>query len=195
MKSRWLTLALCLVAVVVVIVRVLPHGGAHRQTAAGPRAGSANVYAGLRDLVLNGNRANFGLGPGSSRTQPFAVVVDWGSAQGATTIVAIADGSASVYLSGGGGFIGGGQSHESIRNAALRTVKLAGAAQPMMQSVRQYPAARAGEVTFYAVTDAGVFGAAASQDDLSGGRSPFSELAAATQGILAEYRRLPEARR
>ncbi len=195
MKSRWLTLALCLVVVVVLLVRVLPHGGAHRQQAAGPRAGSGNVYAGLRDLVLEGNRANFGLGPGSNPTQPFAVVADWGSAQGATTIVAIADGSASVYLSGGGGFIGGGQSHESIRNAALRTVELAGAAQPEMQSVKQYPAAHAGEVTFYAVTDAGVFGATASQDDLAGGRSPFSEVAAATQGILAEYRRLPQERR
>src|SRR5579864_4263362 len=148
MKSRWLTLALCLVAVVVVIVLVLPHGSARRQAPAGSRAGSANVYAGLRDLVLQGNRANFGLDSGSSPTQPFAVVVDWGSAQGATTIVAIADGSASVYLSSGGGFIGGGQSHESIRNAALRTVELAGAVQPMMHSAKQYPAARAGEVTF-----------------------------------------------
>jgi hypothetical protein len=195
MKSRLLTLALCVVAVVILLVRVLPHGGARRQPAAGPRAGSGNVYAGLRDLVLNGNRANFGLGPGSNPTQPFAVVADWGSAEGATTIVAIGDGSASVYLSSGGGFIGGGQAHESIRNAALRTVELAGAAQPLMHSVTQYPAARAGEVTFYAVTDAGVFGATASQDDLSGGRSPFSEVAAAAQDILAEYRRLPEARR
>ena len=194
MKSRWLTLALCLIAVVVVIIRVLPRGGRHPHPVPTPRASSANVYAGLRNMVLDGTRANFGLGPGASPTQPFAVVADWGFAQGATTIVAIADGSASVYLTGGSGFIGGGQAHESIRNAAQKMVELAGAVQPQMHSTRQYPLAQPGQVTFYAVTDAGVFGASVSQDDLAGSRSPFSALAAAAQSILAEYRRLPEER-
>ncbi len=194
MKSRWITIALCALAVVVVIVRLVPRGGRQLPPAPGPRASSANVYASLRNLVLEGNRANFGLGPGASPTQPFAVVTDWGSAQGATTMVAIADGSASVYLAGGGGFIGGGQAHESIRNAALKTVELAAAVQPLMHSTKQYPLAQPGQVTFYAVTDAGVFAASVSQDDLAGDRSPFSALAAAAQSILAEYRRLPEGR-
>ena len=194
MKSRWITLALCLLAAVVLIVRLLPRGGSRMHSAAGPRASTGNVYAGLRSLVLEGNRANFGLGPGTSPTQPFAVVTDWVSAEGAITTVAVADGSASVYLSNGGGFIGGGQTHESIRNAALKAVDLAGAVQPQMQPTTRYPPATPGQVTFYAVTDAGVFTAAASQDDLAGNRSPYSALAAAAQNILAEYRRLPEAR-
>ena len=194
MKSRWFTVALCLVAAVVLMVRLLPRGGSRTHSATGSRASTGNVYAGLRNLVLEGNRANFGLAPGSSPTQPFAVVTDWGSAAGPTTIVAIADGSASVYLANGGGFIGGGQSHEAIRNAALKAVDLAGAIQPRMQPTTRYPLAKPGQVTFYAVTDAGVFTAAVSQDELAGDRSPYSTLAGAAQTILAEYRRLPEAR-
>jgi hypothetical protein len=196
MKSRWITLALCLLVVVVLIVRVLPRGGRHSQghSSSGRQAASAGAYLGLRSLVLEGSRANFGLAPGSSPTQPFAVVADWGSAPGATTIVAIADGTASVYLSSGARFIGGGQSHQSIRNAALKTVELAAAVQPLMWLTTQSPLATQGQVTFYLVTDEGVFTASASADDLVANRSPFSPLAAAAQNVLTEYRNLPPTR-
>lgn len=194
MKSRWITLVLGLIVVAVLIVRLLPHGGSHKHPASVSHASAGNVYAGLRNLVLEGNRANFGLGPGASPTQPFAVVTDFGSAGGATTIVAIADGSASVYLGNGEGFIGGGQAHDSIRNAALKAIDLATAAQSLMHPTTQYPLATPGQVTFYAVTDTGVFAASASQDDLAGNRNPFSALAATAQSILTEYRRQPEGR-
>jgi hypothetical protein len=151
---------------------------------------SGNAYAGLRSMVLEGTRANFGLGPGASATQPFAVVTDWGDAQGATTIVAVADGSASVYPSSGAASIGGGQAHASIRHAALKTVELAAAAQSLMHATTTYPLAVRGQVCFYVVTDSGVFTATASKEDLSSNHSPFSSLAAATQNVVAEYRRL-----
>ncbi len=117
-------------------------------------------------------------------------MTDWGDAQGTTTVVAVADGSASVYRSNGGGSIGGGQSHESIRTAALKTVELAAAAQPLMHATKEYPLAARGQVSFYVVTDAGVFTASASQDDLENNRSPYSRLATAARNIIEEYRRV-----
>jgi hypothetical protein len=143
---------------------------------------------GLRSLVLQGTRVNFGLAPGSRPTQPFAVVADWGLPEGTTTVIAIADGSASVYRSNRGGSIGGGQSHESIRNAALETVKLADDVQPIMRSTKEYPPAQRGQVNFYVVTDAGVYAATASEDDLAGGHSPFSKLGDSAQAIITAYR-------
>ena len=190
MKSRWVTLALCLVAVAILVFRLLPHRHGNPLALSPTRVNSSNAYAGLRSMVLEGTRSNFGLGPGASSTQPFAVVTDWGDAQGATTIIAVADGSASVYPSSGTASIGGGQSHESIRNAALKTIELAGSAQPLMHATTQYPLPSRGQVSFYVVTDSGVFTASGSQDDMSGNRSPFSALGAATQNIIAEYRRL-----
>jgi hypothetical protein len=193
MKSKWITVALCLVVAVILIVRLVPHGRPRRTGAPAAKQGhAANAFAGLRSLVLNGTRANFGLGPGASPTQPFAVVTDWGDAQGATTIIAVADGSASVYYSNGGGSIGGGQTHASIRDAALRTLEVAGAAQPLMRRTTEFPVAGRGEVSFYLVTDAGVFTATAAQDELSANRSPFSALATAANTIVTEYRQVDQ---
>src|SRR4051812_32353403 len=147
-KSGWITFALCVLAGLVLISRLAPHGW-RRAPAASPRAkgvGSGNPYMGLRGMVLEGTRANFGLGPGASPTEPFAVVTDWGEEQGSTTIIAIADGSASVYSSNGTAWVGGGQAHESIRNAALKTVQAAEAVQPQMQRTSEYPPAKGGQV-------------------------------------------------
>lgn len=190
MKSRWVTLALCLVAVAILVLRLLPHRHGNPLALSPTRVNSSNAYAGLRSMVLEGSRDNFGLGAGASPTQPFAVVTDWGDAQGVTTIIAVADGSASVYPSSGAASIGGGQSHESIRNAALKTVEVAGTAQPSMHATKEFPLPSRGQVSFYAVTDSGVFTATASQDDVRSDRSPFSGLGAAAQNIVEEYRRL-----
>jgi len=191
MKSRWITVFLCIVAAVILIVRLVPHGrGAHPSSASSaPRGHRANAFAGLRTMALESTRANFGLGPASTPDQPFVVVADWGDAQGATTIVAVADGSASVYSSDGAGSIGGGQAHPTIHDAALRTVELAADALPQAHLATTYPVAGQGQVTFYLVTDAGVYAATAAQDDLNANRSPLSALAASTQKVVAEYRR------
>lgn len=192
MKSRWITVALCLLAAVVLIVRLIPHRSRDdRGSSHGSRPGAANPYLGLRSLALDGTRANFGLGPGTSPTQPFAVVIDRNDLEGTTTtIIASADGSASVYYGNGGGSIGGGQSHDSIHNAALKTVEAAAAVQPLMHRASQFPLPARGQVCFYAVTDAGVFAATVAEDNLLGNGSPYSPLAAAAQNIVSEYRRV-----
>ena len=151
------------------------------------------VYLGLRDLMLHGSRAKFGIGPGSTPTQPYGVLMDWGIEAGSATVVAIADGTASVYLSSGGGFLGGGQSHEAISNAAKATVEVADEVQPLMHPTSAYPLPQRGEITFYLLTDAGVFTASAPESDLRSHRSPFYKLADSAQAIITEYRLLPEA--
>jgi hypothetical protein len=187
MKSRWITLALCVLAAVILIARLVPHG--QREPARAAKGHTANPLAGLRDLALHGTRDNFGLGSGVSPNQPFVVVADWGDAQGATTMVAVADGSASVYRSDGGGSMGGGQAHPEIHAAALKAIEVATAVQPSMQRTSEYPPAGPGKVSFYLVTDAGVFTATAAQDELAANRSTYSALAAAMRDIEAEYKK------
>jgi hypothetical protein len=50
--------------------------------------------------------------------------MDGGVDNGTVTVVAFSDGTASVYLSIGGGFIGG-KSHEAVRKAADQMVAAA----------------------------------------------------------------------
>jgi hypothetical protein len=139
-------------------------------------------------MMLQGSRAKFGLPPASKPTEPYGVLMDWGIAAGTATVVAVADGNASVYLSSGGGFIGGGQSHDSIRTAAKKTVELASEVQPLMRLTTTYPLPQRGYVTFYVLTDAGVFTATASEDEMKTHKSPLYKLGDSAQTIITEYR-------
>jgi hypothetical protein len=142
----------------------------------------------LRDQIFHVRRERIGLPAPAHDTDAWAVVMDWGVAEGSATVVAIADGTASIYLSSGGGSIGGGQSHESIRQAAMRAVSVAAEVQPEMRPVTSYPLPSAGEVVFYVLTDAGVFSASASEKELGGHRHRLSKLGDAMQEIITQYR-------
>jgi hypothetical protein len=153
------------------------------------KATPLEVYLGLRDLILKGNREKFHLAAVSSPLEPWGVVMDWRVAQGTSTIVALSDGNASIYLSSGGGFIGG-QSHESIRNAAQGTVAAAAEIQALSKATTIFPSPTQGTVIFYLLTDAGVFSVTASEEDLRQHRHPLSKLGDACQRIITEYRLL-----
>jgi hypothetical protein len=147
-----------------------------------------SIYLGLRDQALNLKREKIGLPAPAKPTQPWAALMDWGLGSGTVTIVAIADGTASVYLSSGGGSIGDGQSHESIRKAAQKMVSVAAEFQPHMRATSSYPVPQTGHVVFYVLTDAGLFTASASEEELSSHRHPFSKLGDAAQEIITQYR-------
>lgn len=146
------------------------------------------IYFASRDMVLQGSRARFGLPSASKPAEPWGLLMDWGGEEGTATVVAIADGSASVYLSSGGRFIGGGESHDSIRAAAKRTVELAKEVQPLMQLTTTYPLPQNGHMTFYVLTDAGIFTATVSDEEIETHKSPLYKLGDSVQMIMTEYR-------
>ncbi|SRR5216684_4359426 len=147
------------------------------------------TYLGLRNLILQGSRKKFRIGPASKPTQPYGVLMDWGiRGRRTTSVVALANGTASVYISRGGGFLGGGEVPGPIRDAAKKTVEIADEVQPLMQITTKFPLARRGEVIFYLLTDTGIFTASASEADLTTQRSPLFRLNDAAQGIITEYR-------
>jgi hypothetical protein len=113
--------------------------------------------------------------------------MDWGVSEGTVTIVAFSDGSASVYLSSGGGYIGGA-SHESVRKAAQKMVTIAGDDQPQMHATTAFLLPKRAEVIFYVLTDSGIFTASASQEELSSQRHPLSKLGNAGQDVISQYR-------
>ena len=81
--------------------------------------------------------------------------MDWAVAAGVATVVAVSDGSASIYYSSGGGSIGGGYARPTIRDAALHAVSLASKFRDAMQSTDTFPLPESGGVIFYIVTDRG----------------------------------------
>lgn len=160
-------------------------------SAAGEPSGPS-VYLGLRNLALETPLAKVPSASVAKPGEPFAVLMDWGIPAGTATVAAYADGTASIYLSSGGGYLGGAQSHESIRNAAMRTIEIAGELKSLMQPVVNYPLPQPGQVTFYVRSDAGVVTATASEDDLRSHRSLLYKLGDSAQTIITEYRHVQE---
>jgi hypothetical protein len=149
---------------------------------------SKALYLGLRKLALQASREEFNLAPMSAPTEPWGVMIDWGVPHGTATVVAFSDGHASIYLSNGGGFLGGAESHESVRSVAKQMVAAAVECQPQTHATSEYPLPQQGEVFFYLLTDAGVFTASAPEKDLSSHHHSLSKLGDAAQGVINQYR-------
>jgi hypothetical protein len=120
-------------------------------------------------------------------TEAWGVAMDWFVTNGITTTVAIADGNASIYLSSGGGFLGGG-SHQTVRRAAQRMVAAAVECQQYAHATRTFPLPERGTITFYFLTDRGVLTASASEADLSRRSGPLAALYEAGQNVIRQYR-------
>lgn len=121
--------------------------------------------------------------------------MDWGVQTGTATIVAIADGTASIYVSSGGGSIGGGQSHSKLRNVAQSAVAIAGELlEHMQRSDDSSRLPETGSVAFYVRTDSGNFTARASQELLSKNQHPMAKLGNIMQEIITEYRLIESSR-
>jgi len=156
-----------------------------------PSASSGKeVYLGLRDQILKLSRDKCGLPATAAPTEPCAVLMDWGVNNGTATVVAVADGTVSIYLSGGGGSLGGGQGHAAIREAGQKFLNLAKESLPRMQKTTEYPLPGRGQVYFYVRTTEGVFTARTSQEELNSRSHPFRYLGDAAQEIITQYRQV-----
>jgi hypothetical protein len=105
--------------------------------------------------------------------------------------MALSDGSASIYMSGGGGYIGG-QNQESVKSAALKAVAVAREYASQMRKTTEYNLPVAGEVIFYLLTDSGVFTASAKEVELRNQEHPLTKLGNAMQDVVTQYRILEE---
>ena len=137
---------------------------------------------------LRGHALEIRLG-GIAEGAVHAVLMDWHVNTGTVTVMAAADGTASLYLSSGGGFIGGGQKFPEIREAALRAVQLATTLMPHFHATEALGLPAQGEIFFYRTTSAGVSRAVATEAKLREGTDPLGALGGAMQQIVTEYRK------
>lgn len=182
--------AVALVAFVVALFAVRARSS--KQVAIEPAKGKSASHpkeasAGLRLLMLQGSRAKFGLAQTAKPTEPWGVVMDWGMQGGTATVVALSDGSASVYFSTGGGYLGG-KGQEPIRLAAQKAVEIAKLVQLPAQSTATFPLPEQHGVFFYLLSDAGVFMLRASEQELSSRQHPLRDLGDSMQGVITQYR-------
>ena len=107
--------------------------------------------------------------------------------RGTATVTALSDGNGSIYLSSGGGYIGG-VGKPAIHDAAHNFVRTAAEFQAGMKATTEFPLPETGQAKFYVLTDAGVFTASAVEDELNQRRDPLTKLFAAGQEVITQYR-------
>jgi len=105
------------------------------------------------------------------------------------TLVVLADGTVSFYLSNGGGIIGAG-THEKVREPAgnflIGSKEFVTKAKP----TSSYPEPGKNQVRFYFLTDQGILSYSAKEDKLGNDKDDLSQLFHAGHAVITELRKV-----
>jgi hypothetical protein len=155
-----------------------------------PSQTTAGAVQVLRSRLLEGAPASYGVEPVGP---VWGVLMETGYPQAAATLVALGDGTASLYFSSGGGVVGGG-AQPAIAGKARALVALAASQFTRLPHAPDFPLPAVGEVRFYVLTTGGVLGASAPHDALATGSHALSPLFLAGHEVLTGLREASEAR-
>lgn len=150
---------------------------------------SDNVMADLRARALATTAGELGLDDG---VEVVGALMELGFPGATATVVCFRTGDASMYLSSGGGFIGG-IAREGIRLAALRMVDVAINSVSALSPVSTPAVPPVDHVQFIAITHHGLLAASVATAEASSGDSPLGAWFAAGQDVLTEIRLAHEA--
>ena len=108
------------------------------------------------------------------------------------TLFALADGTTSLYLSNGGGVIGG-QGHETVRTANASFINQANHSLEHLKPTDMFPIPEPAHTVFYVLTDSGILTGGALENDLGYDRHPLSPLFHAGHELITQLRLVSEA--
>ncbi len=151
------------------------------------RASGDSGFQGLRSMALGLDPATIQAPAGEPWTGAAIAAMEIGLPDGIATIVAIADGTVSMYLSTGGGVIGAGE-HASVRGAGGRFRTIVAESRGLLHGTLDFPLPEAGQVRFHARIADHDYTGVATEEALRSGRHPISALYAAGQDLLTEIR-------
>ncbi len=115
-----------------------------------------NPYKDLRNLAFSATEEQIGVQLSSEQTKIYGVVMDWDLGEGTATLVAFLSGDASLYLSSGGGVIGGG-GHESVKQSVSAFIEKAEKYLDKTTKTEKTPLPELDGVKFYFLTNKGKF--------------------------------------
>jgi hypothetical protein len=159
----------------------------------GSAASGEQVYQGLRAQILTLDPAAAGLLHGPDHPVVWGALMETGHPRGTATLVALADGTTSLYFSTGGGIIGGGF-HQAVATATRSFLADLEHHLPMLRPDPDATLPAVGQVVIRALTYTGRMSAEAAEDDLGHGRHQLSPVFHAAHRVIAELRLIEEAR-
>ncbi len=150
----------------------------------------AGVYTALRDQALGFGSVEIKAPPVVDGGRALGVVMDLGHDTGVVSLVGLADGTASLYVSSGGARIGLGE-NRAVADAARRWVAVA-EGSPGLAEREADALPPDGSVRLNVLTTGPVLVGEATEHELETGAHPLSALYAAGQDLITEIRRADE---
>ena len=121
----------------------------------------------------------------------YGVIMDWAMDDAIATTVAFSSGDASLYLSSGGGTIGGGQ-HEKVSAVAKSFVDLAQTMLTKSTKTEATPLPRQDVVNFYLLTNRGIHVGQDEMNNFQNNSSNWLNLFIEGNSVLAELTKTEE---
>lgn len=147
-----------------------------------------NSFEGLRNMAFSATPEQLGLSLPTDKTVVYGVVMDWEMGGATATTVSYETGDASLYLSSGGGVIGGGQ-HQNVNNAAKQFVILAQTFLDKTAKTETTPLPSADEIRFYLLTNKGIFVGKDQMKNFENNSSSWLKLFDEGNNVLTELRK------
>jgi hypothetical protein len=146
-----------------------------------------NPYNGLRQLALNAETSEIKEFKARNPDKVYGIVMDWDVGSGIATLVAFESGEASLYLSSGGGLIGGGR-HENVKKSTEQFISLS---QTMLANTTKVDTALLPDkdcVKFYLLTSKGKFVAQEKMGNIENKISKWLPLFEEGNKVISELR-------
>jgi regulator of RNase E activity RraB len=147
-----------------------------------------NAFEGLRNMAFSATPEQIGLSLPTDKTVVYGIVMDWEMGGATATTVSYQSGDASLYLSSGGGVIGGGQ-YQNVNSAAKQFVTLAQTFLDKTAKTQTTPLPPTDEVKFYLLTNKGVFVGQETMKNFENNSSSWLKLFEEGNNVLTELRK------
>jgi len=153
---------------------------------------SSGAYPSLRHQALYTRRTEIGIPAPPPEAPAWGILMETGYRGGTATLFALSDGTTSLYLTSGGGVIGG-HTQEGVRQANAALIETANQYLQHLKPSESFPLPAPGQTIFYVLTDSGVLSGDGLEEDLGFGRHLLSPLFHAGQRVITQLRlMLPE---
>jgi hypothetical protein len=146
-----------------------------------------NPYNDMRNMALEVTADQIGVQLPVDQTKIYGVVMDWDLGEGTATLISFLSGDASLYLSSGGGVIGG-SGHDNVKQAAIAFIDKAEKYLSKTTKTETTPLPDKDGVRFYLLTNKGMFVGQEEMKNFENNSSKWLDLFEEGNKVITELR-------